>query len=84
MPWDSVLFFIQSQAPSLEVIATFTVLAAIILVMPRFAGIRWSYWVIGRDIALLAFFAIIALILLRLEPEHHYMQRTADWFGSLL
>ena len=83
MPWDSLWYFFQSEAPSLEVIATFVALAAIILVLPRFAGIRWSYWIVARDVALLAFFAIVALILLRLEPEHHWMQQSAQWLNGL-
>jgi len=82
MPWDSLWFFIQSQAPSLEVIATFAALAALILVMPRLAGVKWSYWNIARDISLLAFFAITALILLHLEPEHHWMQQAAQWLND--
>jgi cell division protein FtsW (lipid II flippase) len=83
MPWDSLVSFIQAQAPSLEVIATFVVLAGIILVMPRLAGIRWSYWIVARDISLLAFFAIAALVMLRMEPEHHWMQRSANWLQNL-
>ncbi len=83
MPWDSIVFFIQSQVPSLEVIATFVALAAVILVMPRLAGIRWSYWIVARDLSLLAFFAISALLMLRLEPEHHWMQRVASWVQNL-
>ena len=84
MPWDSLVQFIQMQAPSIEVIITFVALAAIILVMPRLAGIRWSYWIVARDISLLAFFAVTALYMLHMEPEHHWMQRTSNWIQNLL
>ena len=83
MPLDSIWFFIQSQAPSLELIITFAGLAAIILVMPRVLGIKWSYWIVTRDLLLLALFAVMALLLLRLEPERHWMQQTVNWLGSL-
>ena len=83
MPWDSISYFVQSQAPSLEVLVTFVALAAIILVMPRLAGIKWSYWIITRDILLLALFAVAALLLLRLEPERHWMQLAGTWLNNL-
>jgi hypothetical protein len=83
MPLDSIWFFVRSQAPSLELIVTFAGLAAIILVMPRVLGIKWSYWIVTRDLLLLALFAVMALLLLRLEPERHWMQQTVNWLGSL-
>jgi hypothetical protein len=52
MPWDTVWLFIQSQAPSLEVVGTFVALGAAILLMPRLAGIKWSYRVMARDLSL--------------------------------
>jgi len=82
MPWDTVWLFIQSQAPSLEVVGTFVALGAAILLMPRLAGIKWSYRVMARDLSLLVFFAVLSLYLIGQEPEHHWMQRTSDWLDS--
>ena len=82
MPWDTVWLFIQSQAPSLEVVGTFIALGAAILLMPRLAGIKWSYRIMVRDLSLLAFFAVLSLYLIGQEPEHHWMQRLSDWLDT--
>jgi len=83
MPWESFLFFVRSETPSLELIVTFAGLAAIILVMPRLAGIKWSYWIVTRDLLLLALFAVLAMLLLRLEPQRHWMQEAVNWLRNL-
>ena len=84
MPWETLLLFIQSQAPSLEVVGTFAALGAAILLMPRLAGIRLSYRIVVRDLALLTFFAALSLYLISTEPQHHWMQRLSDWMQNLV
>ena len=84
MPWDTVWLFIQSQAPSLEVVATFVALGAAILLMPRLAGIRLSLRIVVRDLALLTFFAALSLYLIGSEPLHHWMQQLSNWLQNLI
>src|ERR1700687_4472617 len=83
MTWESFLFFVRSETPSLELIITFPGLAAIILGVPRLAGIKWSYWIVTRDLLLLALFAVLALLLLRLEPQRHWIQEAVNWLRNL-
>jgi hypothetical protein len=82
MPWDPVWSYIQSLAPSFEMLGVFLAIVASIFVVQRLAGVRWTVRSVVRDLALVTLMGILALIVIGQEPDHHFMQRTATWLEN--
>ena len=83
MTWDQIWFQVRMALPSVEAIVYLAVILVLYFALQYRAGVRLSVRTVARDLVIVAVTWYVASILVRLDEQNHWLQRSASWWSNL-
>ena len=83
MTWDQLSYQVRMALPSVEAIIYLSLIIALYFVLQYRAGVRLSVRTAARDLVIVAVTWYAASILVRLDEQNHWLQRSAAWWSNL-